>query len=94
MEKNFNTSLLLCLTTNCIFSNVKILFYDLTLYVPIPQNGQTHSNNLSALADELFECVWPFCGVDALRVKRQPHKMAKHTQINSSAFDNELFECT
>ena len=35
----------------------------LTLKVPTPQNGQTHSNNLSARADELFECVWPFCGV-------------------------------
>ena len=26
----------------------------LTLYAPIPQNGQTHSNNSSELADELF----------------------------------------
>ena len=40
-------------------------FGQLTLYVPIPQNGQTHSNNSSVLADELFECVWPFCGVGA-----------------------------
>ena len=24
---------------------------------PNPQNGQTHSNNSSAKADELFECV-------------------------------------
>ena len=22
------------------------------------------------IADELFECVWPFCGIGALRVKR------------------------
>ena len=29
----------------------------LTLKAPIPQNGQTYSNNLSATADELFECV-------------------------------------
>ena len=28
-----------------------------------PQNGQTHSNNSSARADELFERVWPFCRV-------------------------------
>ena len=27
-----------------------------------PKNGQKHSNILSADADELFECVWPFCG--------------------------------
>ena len=33
---------------------------NLTLKAPIPQNGQTHSNNLQ-IADELFECVWPFC---------------------------------
>ena len=36
----------------------------LTLSVPTTQNGQTHSNNSLATADELFECVWPFCGVD------------------------------
>ena len=34
-----------------------------------PQIGQTHLNSSSALADELFECVWPFCGVGAQRVK-------------------------
>ena len=27
-----------------------------------PANGQTHSNNSSGTAGELFECVWPFCG--------------------------------
>ena len=37
--------------------------------MPTPQNGQTQSNNLSAVADELFECVWSFYGVGALRVK-------------------------
>ena len=26
-------------------------------YVPTPQNGQTHSNNSSTAADELFEYV-------------------------------------
>ena len=31
----------------------------------IPQNGQTHSNNSSPKADELFACVWPFCGIGA-----------------------------
>ena len=31
--------------------------------VPNPQNVQTHSNNSPATADELFEYVWPFCGV-------------------------------
>ena len=28
----------------------------LTILTPTPQNGQTHSNNSSATADELFEC--------------------------------------
>ena len=40
----------------------------LTLQAPTPQNGQTHSNNSSAIAI-FFECVWPFCGVGAWRVK-------------------------
>ena len=31
-----------------------------TLQVPTPQYGQTHSNNSSPTADELFECVWTF----------------------------------
>ena len=38
---------------------------NLTLEVPIQQNGQTHSNSLWAVAVELFECVWPFCWVGA-----------------------------
>ena len=37
----------------------------LILIVPTPQNGHTHSNNSLAFANELFECVWPFCGVGA-----------------------------
>ena len=28
-----------------------------------------HSNNSSAVADELFECVRPFCGVGAQKVE-------------------------
>ena len=35
----------------------------LTLQAPNPQNGQTVSNNSSACANELFECVGTFCGV-------------------------------
>ena len=41
----------------------------LNLWEQTPQNGQTHSNNSSARADELFECVWPFYGVGAEWVK-------------------------
>ena len=31
--------------------------------MPTPQNGLTHSSNSAAVADDLFECVWLFCGV-------------------------------
>ena len=44
---------------------MKLISYELTLTAPLPQNGQTHSNNLSGTADELFDCVWPFCKVGA-----------------------------
>ena len=47
-----------------IFNKLNVIAYDrsyrsypLTLLAPTPQNGQTHSNKLSAKADELFECV-------------------------------------
>ena len=36
--------------------------------MPNAQNGPTHSNNSSAKADELCECVWPFLGVGSWRV--------------------------
>ena len=36
-----------------------------------PQNGQRHSNNSSAVVSELFESVWPFCGVCAYRANFQ-----------------------
>ena len=41
------------------------LLWLLSLSALIPENGQTHSNNLSTKANELFECFWPFCGVSA-----------------------------
>ena len=42
----------------------------LTLQAPTPQNGQTHAQTICRLlADELFECVWPFCRVGALKDK-------------------------
>ena len=40
----------------------------LTLSVPTRQNDQKHSNNSSVVADKLFQCVWPFGGVDAERI--------------------------
>ena len=42
--------------------------------MPTPQNGQTHSNDLSATADKLFECVLPFSGVarKGLKIKLFP----------------------
>ena len=36
--------------------------------MPFPQNVQTDSNNPSAVANELVECVWPFGEFGAERV--------------------------
>ena len=36
--------------------------------MPTLQNGQTHSNNLSAKADEMIDCVWPFYEVSVYMV--------------------------
>ena len=41
---------------------ITYIIFRLTLLAPTPQNGQTHSNNLSAFANELFERVSSFCG--------------------------------
>ena len=41
----------------------------------IPENGQTHANNSSAVADELFECVWIFSGVGAESVNINPYSI-------------------
>ena len=53
-----------------------------------PQNGQTYSSDSSAKADWLFECVWPFCDVDAKRVKIDIWE----TQLNNSSFWGSLGE--
>ena len=36
---------------------IRLIKEILTLQVPNPQNGQTHSNNSPAVADKLFESV-------------------------------------
>ena len=44
-----------CDLLRAIFSQtIWYVFYPLT---PTQQTGQTHSNNLSAIGDKLFECV-------------------------------------
>ena len=45
--------------------NVFYVFLVLTLSAPTSQNVQTHSNNSTDVANELFECVWQFYGVHA-----------------------------
>ena len=45
------------------FMSLVTIHISITLFALTPQNGQTHSNNSSPTADELLECVWPFCGV-------------------------------
>ena len=47
--------------------------------MPSPQNDYTHSNNSLATDDELFECVWSFCGVGAQRVKCTGKAMIMNT---------------
>ena len=39
----------------------------------LSQNVQTYSKNSSAIADELFECIWPFCErfCDILGVRKE-----------------------
>ena len=52
-------------------------YYFLTLWAPTLQNGQTHSNNSLATANELFEYVDHFVGLDLKRLKfinlKDPH---------------------
>ena len=50
-------------STYCIL-NITISIYS-TLYTPVPQNGQAHSNNSSTISEEMFECFCPFCGLGA-----------------------------
>ena len=38
-------------------------FAALTLEVPTPQNSQTHSNNMSAVADKFLVCFNHFVGL-------------------------------
>ena len=44
--------------TDSVLKDIRLIF--LTLQVLTSQNGQTRSKNSSAVADELFEFVWPF----------------------------------
>ena len=62
-------------------------FLTLTLKAPTPQNGQIHSINSSAAADELFECVWPFCRVGASKVKCEYRSFSRTTITNESKPD-------
>ena len=47
--------------------------------MPIPQNGQTFSNNLWAVADKLLAFVGSFCGIcaQALTVGQEREKSQK-----------------
>ena len=54
--------------------------------MPTSQNGQTPSSNSSTVADELFKCVWPICGVGAWKVKDGDAKIGKK-KINDDTND-------
>ena len=53
-----------------LFQKLQEMDHLLTLLTPTPENDQTHSNNSSAFADELSECVWPFCRAGVWRVEQ------------------------
>ena len=53
-----------------VFQKLQEMDHLLTLLTPTPENGQTDSNNSSAFADELSECVWPFCRAGVWRVEQ------------------------
>ena len=63
MLKVFEQLICLLHQKSYIYSTLDMIL--LTLEAPTPQNGQTHSNNSSATADELLKSVLPFCGVGA-----------------------------
>ena len=63
--------------------------------MPTQQNGQTRSDNSLAQAD--FECVWPFCGVGAQRVKMtiklvESYSITCSTKILTLAVSTTLFD--
>ena len=67
------------------FLALPIKFGGLGLLDPIganPQNGQTHSNNSSVLADKLVECVCHFVG---LVLKGLP--IVKHKTLNIETYE-------
>ena len=55
--------------------------------MPTAQNGQTHSSNLSVVADELFEFVWPFCEDGAWRVNIMFIKVKEMCVLESETTD-------
>ena len=46
--------------------------------MPTPENGQKNSSNLLAVADKIFEGVWPFLGVGAEMVRSVFNKSHIH----------------
>ena len=63
-DRVLNTPPMMVSVRQRLFSRFRTFSF-LTILVPTPQNGQTHSISTSAVANELLECVWPFCGVGA-----------------------------
>ena len=60
-----NNSCLITVAVTVMNLTAMINLFGLTAW-----NGETHSNNTSAVADKLLECVWPFFGVGIYRVKK------------------------
>ena len=47
---------------HCVFDEISTQFY------PLKSDHTAHSNNILAIADELCECVSPFCGIRSQKV--------------------------
>ena len=63
---------------NLIFYTQGLKLNEFLIINPQPQPNKMakHSDNSSAVADKLFECVWPFCEVGAKRIKKTPQILA------------------
>ena len=58
------------------------LFHTLvTLYAPTPQNGQTYSNNFSAITHKFFGCVWHFVGLTLKGLSQCMWNIIKHATL-------------
>lgn len=61
---------------------------ELTPWAPTLPNVQIHSNNLSATANDLFERVWPVCGLVLKGLRKIILKTLRYTTKNHRCYKN------